>query len=259
MRRLLPIVIGVIAIIAAGFFVLNRTRIEEVRRAAEQKTLPAAESLEEAVTEPETTSTPMAAAANISPKPNSITSEKNLAVPFTSQAPYGVWDEVHEETCEEATAAMADAFYTKRTFTPESAERELLALVEWQKKRFGYFEDTSAEEVAVILREYYKFPRVLISEEVTVSSIKREIARGNLIILPLYGRGLNPFFTPPGPDYHMLLVKGFTETKFITNDPGTRRGADFTYTFDKLLSAVHDWNDGDILNGRKVMIIVFPK
>lgn len=263
MKRVIPLAIVLLATSIALFLTLDRTRLEEARRVEEQKTLPTAIPFEEV--SPITTSgikTAVAAPAKNSQVSNlksQIPPSINLAAPFTSQAPFGIWDDVHEETCEEASVAMADAFYTKRTFTPESADRELLALVEWQKTRFGHWEDTDAEEVATIAREYYGFKKVEVREDVTVESIKREISKGNLVILPVFGQGLNPFFTPPGPDYHMLLVKGFTETKFITNDPGTRRGADFTYTFNKLLTAVHDWNDGNVLAGRKVMIVVYPK
>ncbi len=52
---------------------------------------------------------------------NSLPVEFNLAVPFTSQAPNAVWDHTHEEACEEAVVAMADAFYRGRHFTPAGA------------------------------------------------------------------------------------------------------------------------------------------
>lgn len=267
MKRPLPIIIGVIAVGVAVFFALNRTRIEETRRAIERTTLPEAVSVEEAVEDADAAglgtrdSGPVASQETTRiPNPESqIPTSLNLAVPFTVQAPFGVWDELHKDACEEASVMMADAFYTKRTFTPESAEREILALADWETKRFGYWKDTTAEETAVILREYYGFSRVDVRTDVTAEAAKREIARGNVIIVPVYGRGLNPFFTPPGPDYHMLVIKGYTATKLITNDPGTRRGADFTYDYDKLLGAVHDWNGGDVLHGRKVMIVVHPK
>ena len=55
----------------------------------------------------------------------------------------------------------------------------------------------------------------------------------------------------------MLIIKGYTkEGNFITNDPGTRRGADFIYSPGVLMNAIHDWNGGDVDNGKKVMIVV---
>lgn len=262
MKRVTAIGIVVLGAAVVLFLGFDGTRIEEIRREQEQATLPEPIPPEVAVREKQTEQKP-AQNSTLNSPPSTLTSQIstsfNLAVPFTSQAPFGVWDEIHEDTCEEASVAMADAFYTKRTFTAESADQELRELIEWEKTRFGYWKDTNAEETALILREYYGFPRVEVRGDVTVESVKQEISRGNVVIFPVYGIGLNPFFTPPGPDYHMLVVKGFTSTKFITNDPGTRRGADFTYTFEKLISAVHDWNDGNVLAGRKVMIVVYPK
>ena len=60
-----------------------------------------------------------------------------------------------------------------------------------------------------------------------------------------------------GPLYHMLVVKGYTKDgTIITNDPGTRRGADFLYDPDALFNAVHDWNGGNVNEGAKVMVVV---
>ncbi|KKR45570.1 MAG: hypothetical protein UT82_C0026G0013, partial [Parcubacteria group bacterium GW2011_GWB1_40_14] len=92
----------------------------------------------------------------------------------------------------------------------------------------------------------------------TVDTIKRELAAGNPIIVPAAGRELgNPYFTSPGPLYHMLVIRGYTsDDKFITNDPGTRRGEEYTYKFDILMNAIHDWNGGDVINGKKVIIVL---
>lgn len=253
------VVVGIIFVImgSAGAYFARGTRVAEVRLAAERAALPApitplppanpTLNVVRATTTPREPSRPVVYPAEI-----------NLAVPFTTQAPFSVWDAVHEETCEEASAAMANAFFDKRTFTPQSAEDELQKVVAWEMDTFGHFEDTTAEETARLIRDYYG-RQAEISTEVTVSRIKKEIVAGRLIILPAYGKGLNPFFKNGGPEYHMLVVKGYTRTRFITNDPGTRRGADFPYAFDKLLSAVHDWDPTtETASGPKVMIIVGP-
>jgi hypothetical protein len=56
----------------------------------------------------------------------------------------------------------------------------------------------------------------------------------------------------------MLVIKGYTSAeKFITNDPGTRRGADFLYDENVIMEAMHDWRvDKNIDLGKKVIIIV---
>lgn len=246
-------ILGGIAIVALVVVFGSRSRLAETRLALERATLPPASPASKF---PTTSTAPLPPKAATATAPVVVPSV-NFDVPFISQAPFGNWDPVHEETCEEASIAMADAFFDGRTFTPQTAEDELQALIAWQKNRFGYFESTTAEETTMVLKEYYG-RRAEVRTEVTVEAIKKELAAGNLVIVPAYGRGLNPFFKQPGPLYHMLLIKGYTANRFITNDPGTRRGADYPYAFDKLLSHVHDWNGGDVESGRKVMIVVYP-
>ena len=98
-------------------------------------------------------------------------------------------------------------------------------------------------------------------EDPTVDQIKAELVAGRPVIVPAAGRLLgNPYFTAPGPIYHMLVIRGYTQNdQFIVNDPGTSRGESFLYDFDTLLYALHDWNNGgEITQGRKVVIVLSP-
>lgn len=185
--------------------------------------------------------------------------EVNLAIPFTSQAPFANWDAVHEEFCEEASSVMAAAFVLGKPMSgPDDAEARLQDVKRFEEGRFGYFEDTTAEETALILREHFGIGAVSVVPDPTIPAMREALASGKAVILPAAGRELgNPYFTQPGPLYHMLVVKGYTKDgRFITNDPGTRRGANYLYDASVLLNAVHDWNGGDVMNGRKVMIVV---
>ena len=53
-------------------------------------------------------------------------------------------------------------------------------------------------------------------------------------------------------------AKDLEQVVMITNDVGTKRGADYQYSYDTLYNGIHDWNDGDVLNGKKAIIIVKP-
>lgn len=193
---------------------------------------------------------------------STLPTSKNLNVSFTSQAPYAVWDEDHNEFCEEASVLMVARFWQgRRIANRDDAERSLQRLKRWQLKRFGYFKDTTAEETATILREYYKLKNVAVIKNPSITAIKREVAAGRPVIVPAAGRLLgNPYFRRPGPLYHMLVIKGYTKDgKFITNDPGTRRGANFLYKPSVIMKAMHDWNGGDVVHGQKVVIVVRGK
>lgn len=224
---------------------------------AEPATLPtsqpiAAEEAEKPVAD--TQESPPASTSVASPA-----SEVNLAIPFTSQAPHANWDLPYQEFCEEASVLMAASYILGQNITgPDDAAAKMLEIKAFEEERFGYYEDTTAEETAVILREYYGLKDVQVVYDPTIARIKEDVALGRVVIVPTAGRMLpNPYFHQPGPLYHMLVIKGYlSDGRFITNDPGTRRGADFLYDPQALLNAVHDWNGGNVSEGRKVMIVV---
>jgi hypothetical protein len=168
-----------------------------------------------------------------------------LDVPFSSQAPFAVWDAAHEETCEEMSLIMA-MHYVKgdRSLTSSQAEQELQDLLMWEKNH-QYSEDVSITELSVIAQKYYGLAPTVI-DNVTEGSIKKQLAKRIPVIIPAAGRTLgNPYFSGEGPWYHMLVIIGYREglfgTVFITNDPGTKRGAKYEYASDVLLNAIHDW------------------
>lgn len=183
----------------------------------------------------------------------------NLAVPFVSQAPFGDWGMPYQEACEEASVIMAAFFFENKMLTSQIMDDELKKLVAWEMETFGYYQDTTVREIARILREYFGLQNIEVRYEFTIEDIKRAVAQGYPVIVPAAGRLLpNPYFRQPGPVYHNLVIKGYTQTRIITNDPGTRHGKDFLYTPDSLMNAIHDWDAENILNGVKAMIIVRP-
>lgn len=204
------------------------------------------------------------------PSPTTVTSDSPSPpktflideVPFTSQAPHANWDAVHKETCEEASALMAARYVNGErsgTIAPDDVEAELQRIITWERETFGYFEDTNVEETARILKEFYNLPNISVRHDITLEDIKKEVGGGKLVIVPAAGRQLgNPFYTPPGPLYHMLLVIGYTRDQIITNDPGTKRGLGFRFDNDIFYNAIHDWtgNKDTIETGPKAMIII---
>ena len=188
-----------------------------------------------------------------------LPSEINLSVPFISQAPHANWDALHEEACEEAGMIMLNAFYQGvQKISKEEAELAIQNLVKWENENLGFFEDTNAEENVRILKEYFNLEARAIYD-ITVEDIKKELAEGRPVLVPAAGKLLpNPYFRNGGPLYHLLLIKGYTKDgRFITNDPGTKRGADFTYKFEDLFNAIHDWNGGGGIGGGKGIISAF--
>lgn len=185
----------------------------------------------------------------------------NLAVPFLSQAPKQNWGMPYQEACEEASMLMVDAFYRGRTtkFAPEEGDRLILDLVSFEEDR-GKTPDLTAKEVGQIAGQKWGYD-FFVTSTVTPDLVKRALANGYPVIMPADGKRLaNPNFRNGGPPYHMLVIKGYVgERTWITNDPGTRLGADFIYPYDHLLTVAHDWNGGDVPHGAPVMIVLVPR
>lgn len=185
----------------------------------------------------------------------------NLLIPFTSQAPTGNWDTVHNEDCEEATSLMANAYLTGNTaLTLPAAQVDtgMDTLNNWEDSHFGYHLDTTAEETAQMIEGAYGL-QAKVQVNYTLQDIKDQINLHHVVILPVNGQIIgNPNYTQPGPIYHMLVIRGYTATGLITNDSGTKRGQNYPYTFDTLYNAGADWNHSTntIDQSKKVIIIV---
>lgn len=190
--------------------------------------------------------------------PSSIPSAINWDVPFTSQAPAGNWDPPYDEACEEASVLMALRYFQgKPIVSVEDADSAVVALVE-ANATLGFPIDDTAAQVKTLIESQDPSLIVSLMKDPGIDLLQDVLQSGALIIMPLAGREIgNPYFQTPGPLYHMLVIRGFTEDGFaITNDPGTKRGEKFVYRWQTLLDANHDWNGGDVENGERVVVVV---
>jgi uncharacterized protein YvpB len=136
-----------------------------------------------------------------------------------------------------------------------SAESEIHDLIIFEDQN-GYKVDVTVSQLNEIAQKHFNMQSGRVIKNATIDDIKREIASGKPVIVPAAGKLLdNPNFRNGGPKYHMLVIKGYDKDGFITNDPGTRKGEYFRYTYDNLYNAIHDWDDGDILNGGKNILV----
>ncbi len=255
--KLLVIAIPLLLLLLAGLAYANRGWIRDTIENANKANLP------ESVNRSQVASNANVVAnangnVNVSTTLDPIPEAFNLSVPFTTQAPLVNWDHAHDEACEEAALMMVDAYWNDLSLSDKAAvDRTLLAIEDWEVDRFGYFESTTVEETVIMARDYFNLENVRIVEDPSVEELKRLVASGKPVLVPAAGRELgNPNFRSPGPLYHFLVLKGYTADTFITNDPGTRKGADYVYDVSVIMNAMHDWNGGDVLNGRKAVIVV---
>jgi hypothetical protein len=185
-------------------------------------------------------------------------------VPFTPQAPFGDWeDERQQEGCEEASVLMTVYWARDLELTPELAKEKILDMADHQKDDYGTFVDTHVDDTAErLLKDYFDHSAYQVKKDIDIDDIKEALMAGNLVIVPLNGREVgNPYYTPPGPDRHNLVITGYDHEsgEFITNDPGTRRGEEFRYKTDVLLDSIRDYPTGKevpIQKQEKNMIVV---
>jgi len=188
-------------------------------------------------------------------------SEKVLySVPFVSQAPFGNWDKYHEESCEEASLIMLERYLKmEKKISKKDAEKEIQKMIKFEIDKYGDYRDSNMQEIVQLAKDFYGLDNLKVIYDFNKGDLKKWLNKGNPIIVPTAGRLLNnPYYTPPGPFYHNLVIIGHNKDKIITNDPGTKRGAGYEYNLDILYNAIHDFpgKKEDIQNGRKAMIVV---
>ncbi len=183
--------------------------------------------------------------------------DKNLDVPYTSQAPERNWDEPWQNACEEAAVLMLDAYVKGYGLSPLSAKDEILRMVAWEKER-NWFTSIESKKVAQLFTDYFGYKKkVSVIENPTAEQIKKFIDAGKPVLALADGKTLpNKYYSNGGPDYHAFIIRGYTDDKFITNDPGVNRGANFIFPIKDVMASLHDWNGGDVKTGTPLIIVI---
>ncbi len=244
-RTKLPLVILGVAIVVVGYvFVSNRTNENEVN--SEESTLTETKDVNQIPEQSNETKVDSASVTATAKKPVSSSGKLvDIKVPFTSQAPTGNWDDQRQQDgCEEASLLMAIYWAQGKSLNSQIALREITGASDYELKNHGEYRDTSVDDaVEWIAKGYFKHDKVAVKRSVSISDIVAELEKGNVVVAPMNGQKLgNPYFSPPGPERHMLVIRGYDPVKkqFITNDPGTKRGAAYRYSekviYDALLA-----------------------
>ncbi len=130
-----------------------------------------------------------------------------------------------------------------------------------KEKEFSFSKDESLDKILAVINAADLGWTGKIVENPTVEDLKAELDTKRPIVVPVYAPLLhNPFYGPEGPDYHVLLLVGFDDAKqeFLVNDPGTRNGKNLRFSYETLLNAIHDYNPGNLPQGRKAVLFTVP-
>lgn len=185
-------------------------------------------------------------------------------VPFTTQAPFAEWDDDRQQdACEEASALMAMLWAQNKTdISKQDAKEEILNIIKYEDENFGASKDSSAEQTVLrIFNGYFNYNNVETMVIKSYTEIINELDMGHLIVIPTNGKALkNPNFTNGGPDKHMLVIKNYNQDKkqFITNDPGTRNGENYVYSFETIFDSIRNYPTSNLEEtlSEKTIIIV---
>lgn len=186
------------------------------------------------------------------------------SVPFTSQAPLGEWtDSRQQDGCEEASILIAGSWATQVEIgNADEALQKIIRLSELSEEMFGSFHDSSASDTLKLYQKYWELQTGTVVYDIELEDIKKVLAKGQLVIVPADGRLLNnPNFTNGGPDRHMLVIIGYDDKSgyFVTNEPGTRKGKNYRYTYEVMMNAINDYPTGNhlpITTTQKAMIVI---
>ncbi len=252
------------AIITAGYFYLNKryiarqnTRKAQLAEEIQQKMV--LDDIDSAKKPEEPASEKPTGQAQQQPDTTNTPAKYLLAMPFYSQAPGGNWDKTHEEMCEEASLLNAGLYLEGEKLSVGEYDRELLKMKDLEEKIVGTWVSTTVVQTKQLSDAYFdgKIQSKIIDNP-TISQIEAEVSSGNPVIVPLAGREIgNPNYTPPGPVYHMLVVKGYDEKFFVTNDVGTRKGDSYVFKKEVIMDKMHDWNATDIHLGAKRVLVLY--
>ncbi len=175
-----------------------------------------------------------------------FTASVNLPVPFSPQAPDGKWIEPWRNACEETSTTLIQLYYSdyeNKKVSIADAQKHILKLVNLEEQLFGFSKDTNAEQIVKIINNYLPWEAYVV-ENPTLKQLKQELDDKHPIIIVAHGKDLNnPHYKSDQIDYHAFVLSGYDDStqEFISQEPATRFGLDYRYTYDTIMNAMHDF------------------
>ncbi len=189
-----------------------------------------------------------------------------LAVPYMSEAPRGVWSGPWKNACEEVSIFMVDRFYKgQSTATTTDAENYMNMLFHEEDLKYGSNINSDSVRMAFLIDNYADFGEKIVKNP-SVLDIKNEIESGHPVITLHSGFDLHNSHIPflaTGSAYHVMVIRGYDEKtkEFIVNDPGDSvDGADHRYSYLTFMKSLHDFDyTTGKADGAATVIFTFAK
>lgn len=180
-------------------------------------------------------------------------------LPFHPQAPLlskENW-EIHEESCEEAGILLNHYITNGIVFSPEKMNADIIAMNEFQKnqwipedkysKRYNkYFlrDLTNPEEMYDLLGKkylWYTDETILMVKNPSITNIEQFVRSNHVLTIPMkYTSELRNKYIRAEKTFHIMNIVWYTDTQFITLDPGTKNGRYLAYPKNQLFESLQN-------------------
>ncbi|HEX3099740.1 MAG TPA: C39 family peptidase [Patescibacteria group bacterium] len=172
-----------------------------------------------------------------------------LNVQYVSQVPLGHWSDPRQsDGCEEAAMIMAMAWVWNGTsaIPGEEAERSIINISEYERAILGFYQDTSAQDTAQVMRDYYQYKDIIVKENISVEDVKQELASNRVVILPFDPRLTGLAMYRGGPTRHTIVVVGYDDAsnQLIINDPLYGNLHNFWVSADAINKGLRNYDSG---------------
>ncbi len=186
-----------------------------------------------------------------------------LGVPYTTQAPLGEWSDPRQaDGCEEATLVMAMAWLRGGTIPAEEAKRDIINMSEYERIRFGFYQDTSMMDTGTLLKEYYGHANYIVQYGISSEDIKNELAGNRVVLIPLNTQRLGGVYSQSGPPRHTVIAVGYDDQADTITIHDPYQGGQFRAIPSKDIdAALWDYNSGVHLPlppKMPAMLVVYP-
>ncbi len=186
-----------------------------------------------------------------------LPAQKDINVPFTSQAPAGDWSEPWQNACEETSIYMISSFYENDPIKRDEAVAKIREILKVKNETFKVSKDESLQTIADIIKTLGLPWIAEIKLDPTVEELKAELADNRPVIVPVYAPSLrSPAYNGGGPDYHVMVLTGYDEKDavFIVNDPGSSSGKGLRFPVKTFMNAIHDLDQKNYKAGQKAVL-----
>lgn len=165
-------------------------------------------------------------------------------VPFTVQAPNGVWAG-HEDYCEAAATYMVGEYFSgdhRANIPPDEANTAMTRIVSWERATFPGQLNLSLADIIQVGAQFYGLKGQIVPA--SFQTIEQETAAGLPVIIPVMthgGPGNSPIFAGYGAEnvYHVIVIVGYNAPQHlvVTNDAGVSQGLQLAYQWSVLQQA----------------------